>query len=125
MQKQFFLFLAGERNFRRRLRIGRSGRGTALFKTVMHSIQEFKGCTGYKHLLLFTDGKDTDGGPDAGTLVAMLVANYLVRSINHDKKDTSAADRLSGRHRRRYSALSRNNTWSIERDIGGNVRSGR
>ena len=72
--------------------------GTALFKTVMHSVQEFKACTGHKHLLLFTDGKDTDGGSDAGSLVAICKQEGIVISaigLRSDDLDVATLRRLS------------------------------
>jgi uncharacterized protein YegL len=72
--------------------------GTALFKTVMHSVHELKGRTGRKHLLLFTDGKDTDGGPDVGSLVAICKQEGIVISaigLRSDDLDVTTLRRLS------------------------------
>ena len=73
--------------------------GTALFKTVMHSVQELRGCSGHKHLLLFTDGKDTDGGPDVGSLVSICKKEGIVISaigLRSDDLDVVTLRRLAG-----------------------------
>jgi Mg-chelatase subunit ChlD len=73
--------------------------GTALLKTVMYGVKEFKGRTGHKHLLLLTDGKDEDGGPDVDTLVAACKKEGIVISaigLRSSVLDAATLRRLSG-----------------------------
>lgn len=72
--------------------------GTALYKTIARSVQEFRGRAGHKHLLLFTDGKDTDGGADIGSLVSMCKKEKVTISaigLRSDDLDVATLRRLS------------------------------
>lgn len=71
---------------------------TALFKTVERSVVDFRGRPGRKHLLLFTDGKDMEGGPDVTTLVAMCKKEGVMISaigLRSDDLDVTTLRRLS------------------------------
>src|SRR5262249_38447309 len=71
---------------------------TALFKTVKRSVEDFRGRPGRKHLLLFTDGKDMEGGPDVTTLVAMCKKEGVIISaigLRSDDLDVTTLRRLS------------------------------
>jgi Mg-chelatase subunit ChlD len=76
----------------------RADGGTALYKTVARSVHEFRGRPGQKHLLLFTDGKDTDGGIEFASLVAVCKQEKVVVStigLRSSDLDEGALRRLA------------------------------